>query len=64
ADKTDRKGDYFAPGMVRTTSRRPMSYGGRQGTMIRVVGRKGAIVDAFLPADASTVTELTALGHR
>ncbi len=64
ADKTDRKGDYFAPVLFRITYERPMMYEVREATMICVVSRKGAIVDAYMPADASTVTEWTALGHR
>ena len=64
ADKTDKKGDYFAPVRFRITYEQPMMYEVREATMICVVSRKGAIVDAYMPADASTVTEWTALGHR
>ena len=64
ADKTDKKGDYFAPVMFRITYDRPMMYEVREATMICVVSRKGAIVDAYMPADESVVTEWTALSHR
>lgn len=64
ADKTDKKGDYFAPVIFRITYERPMMYEVREATMICVVSRKGAIVDAYMPADESIVTQWTALGHR
>ncbi|QGY05933.1 hypothetical protein MMSR116_31595 [Methylobacterium mesophilicum SR1.6/6] len=64
ADKTDKKGDYFAPVLFRITYDRPMMYEVRQATMICIVNRKGAIVDAYMPADESVVTQWTALGRR
>lgn len=64
ADKTDKKGDYFAPVLFRITYDRPMMYEVRQATMICVVNRKGAIVDAYMPADESIVMQWTALSRR
>ena len=64
ADKTDKKGDYFAPVRFRITYETPMMYEVREATMICVVNRKGAIVDAYMPADESVVTQWTALGRR
>ncbi|MCJ2016704.1 hypothetical protein MKK84_04565 [Methylobacterium sp. E-065] len=64
ADRTDKKGDYFAPVMFRITYDRPMMYEVRQAAMICVVNRKGAIVDAYMPADESVITEWTALSRR
>ena len=64
ADKTDKKGDYFAPVRFRITYDRPMMYEVREATMICVVNRKGAIVDAYMPADESIVAQWTALSRR
>jgi hypothetical protein len=64
ADKTDRKGDYFAPVLFRITYDRPMMYEVREAAMICVVNRKGGIVDAYMPADQAIVTQWTALGRR
>lgn len=64
ADKTDRKGDYFAPVLFRITYERPMVYEVREAAMICVVNRKGGIVDAYMPADETIVTQWTALSHR
>ena len=63
-DKTNKKGDYFAPVLFRITYATPMMYEVREATMICVVNRKGAIVDAYMPADASIVAQWTALGRR
>ena len=63
-DKTDKKGDYFAPVRFRITYEQPMMYEVREATMICVVNRKGAIVDAYMPADESVVTQWTALSRR
>lgn len=64
ADRTDKKGDYFAPVLFRITYERPMMYEVREAAMICVVSRKGAIVDAYMPADESVVTQWTALDRR
>ena len=64
ADKTDKKGDYFAPVRFRITYERPMMYEVRDATMICVVNRKGAIVDAYMPADEAVITQWTALARR
>ena len=48
-DKRDRKGDYFAPVLMRLTYERPFAYEVRQATLICVVDRKGGIVDAYMP---------------
>ena len=48
-DRRDRKGDYFAPVLMRLTYERPMAYEVRQATLICVVNRKGGIVDAYMP---------------
>lgn len=64
ADKTDRKGDYFAPVLFRITYDRPIMYEVREAAMICVVNRKGGIVDAYMPADETVVTQWTALAHR
>ena len=63
ADRTDKKGDYFAPVLFRITYERPIVYEVREAAMICVVSRKGAIVDAYMPADESVVTQWPALGH-
>ena len=47
-DKVDRKGSYFAPVLFRLTYDRPFAYEVREATMICVVDRKGAIVDAYV----------------
>ncbi|MCJ2136470.1 hypothetical protein MKK69_20850 [Methylobacterium sp. J-026] len=63
ADRTDKKGDYFAPVLFRITYERPMMYEVREAAMICVVSRKGAIVDAYMPADEAVLTQWTALGR-
>lgn len=64
ADKTDKKGDYFAPVLFRITYERPMMYEVREAAMICVVNRKGGIVDAYMPADDTVFTQWTALSRR
>ncbi|MCJ2132884.1 hypothetical protein MKK69_02180, partial [Methylobacterium sp. J-026] len=61
ADKTAKMGDYFAPVLVRISYARPMMYEVRQAAMICVVSRKGAIVDAYMPADDAVITQWPAL---
>ncbi|MCJ2067905.1 hypothetical protein MKK75_03610 [Methylobacterium sp. J-030] len=64
ADRTDKKGDYFAPVLFRITYERPMMYEVREAAMICVVNRQGGIVDAYMPADDTVLTEWTALKRR
>ena len=49
-DRRDRKGDYFAPVMMRLTSVRPLTLEVREARMICVVNPAGGIVDAYMPA--------------
>ena len=48
-ERRDRKGDYFAPVLMRLTYDRPFAYEVRQATLICVVNRSGGIVDAYAP---------------
>ncbi|MCJ2016913.1 hypothetical protein MKK84_05650, partial [Methylobacterium sp. E-065] len=64
ADRTDKKGDYFAPVLFRITYDRPMMYEVRQAAMICVVSRKGAIVDAYMPADEAVITQWPSLSRQ
>jgi hypothetical protein len=61
ADKTDRKGDYFAPVLFRITYARPAAYEVREAMMICVVNRKGGIVDAYMPAEDEVLRTWAAL---
>ncbi|GJD82325.1 hypothetical protein [Methylobacterium haplocladii] len=48
-ERRDRKGDYFAPVMMRLTYTRPFAYEVREAMLICVVNRAGGIVDAYAP---------------
>ena len=48
-ERRDRKGDYFAPVLMRVTYVRPLSYEVREGMLICVVNPAGGIVDAYVP---------------
>ena len=50
--------------LFRITYEQTMMYEVREATMIGVVNRKGGIVDAYMPADETVLTQWTVLRHR